>query len=260
MKVVLFCGGLGTRLRDYTETLPKPLVPIGKRPILWHLMKYYAHYKHNDFILCLGYRGEKIKEFFLNYNECNSNDFCMSSGGTKITLFNSDIQDWRITFVDTGMHANIGQRLKAVEKHIGDDELFLANYSDGLSELPLDHYINNFMSKGMHGSFLSVPIAQSFHSVQMGEDDIVKKVNPIRSLDLWVNGGYFVFRREIFDYLKEGEELVEEPFQRLITENKLMTHRYTGFWKAMDTFKDKMEYDKMVDVGNTPWQVWKNKE
>src|SRR5256885_12351822 len=137
MKVVLFCGGLGLRLRDYAENVPKPMLTIGYRPILWHVMKYYAHFGHKDFVLCLGYRGDTIKNHFLTYSETLSNDFTLSEGGKKLQLMGSDIQDWTITFVDTGVNANIGQRLKAVERYLGDDPEFLANYSDGLTDLPL---------------------------------------------------------------------------------------------------------------------------
>jgi glucose-1-phosphate cytidylyltransferase len=156
MKVVLFCGGLGTRIRDYSESVPKPMVNIGYRPIMWHLMKYYAHYGHTEFILCLGYKADVIKEYFLNYNECLSNDFVLSGGGKEVEMLNSDIQNWKITFVDTGLHSNIGQRLKAVEKHIGDDEMFLANYSDGLSTLPLDLYVDNFIRQDKTACFVNV--------------------------------------------------------------------------------------------------------
>src|SRR5215470_8642056 len=141
MKVVLFCGGLGMRIREAGENVPKPMITIGYRPILWHVMKYYAHHGHKDFILCLGYKADTVKNYFLNYNECTSNDFVLSQGGKNMKLFNSDIQDWRITFVDTGMTSNIGQRLKAVEKHLEGEEMFLANYTDGLSDLPLPEYI-----------------------------------------------------------------------------------------------------------------------
>ena len=156
MKVVLFCGGLGTRLREHSETIPKPLVNIGYRPIMWNLMRYYAHYGHKDFILCLGYRGDMIKEYFLNYEECISNDFVLSEGGKKVELITSDIQDWRITFVETGIQSNIGQRLLAVKKYVEDDEYFLANYSDGLSDLPLDHFLDSFHSTGATTGFVSV--------------------------------------------------------------------------------------------------------
>jgi glucose-1-phosphate cytidylyltransferase len=142
MKVVLFCGGLGMRLREYSENTPKPLVHIGSRPVLWQVMKYYAHYGHKDFILCLGWKGDAIKEYFLNYSECSSNDFVMESG--KVNLLHSDIHDWKITFVDTGVHANIGERLMAVRPHLKNEETFLANYTDGLSDFPLPSLIRYF--------------------------------------------------------------------------------------------------------------------
>ena len=144
MKVVLFCGGLGMRIREAGENVPKPMVTIGYRPIVWHLMKYYAHYGHKEFILCLGYRGDVIKNYFLNYTETLSNDFVLSEGGKKLELLKSDIQDWKITFVDTGLSSNIGMRLKAVERLVGNDREFLANYSDGLSNLPLDVHVERF--------------------------------------------------------------------------------------------------------------------
>src|SRR5262249_46660265 len=144
MKVVLFCGGLGMRLREHSESIPKPMVPIGYRPILWHVMKYYAHYGHKDFILCLGYKADAIKHYFVNYDEAVSNDFVLSNGGRKLHLLNSDIHDWKITFVDTGLQSNIGQRLKQVERYIGEVEVFLANYSDGLTDLPLPKMIEHF--------------------------------------------------------------------------------------------------------------------
>src|SRR5713101_8182639 len=144
MKVVLFCGGLGMRLRDYSETIPKPMVTIGYRPILWHVMKYYAHFGYKDFVLCLGHRGDVIKDYFLNYSETLSNDFVLSEGGKKLDLMASDIHDWKITFVDTGLKSNIGQRLKAVERIVGDEPEFLANYSDGLSDLPLPLQLERF--------------------------------------------------------------------------------------------------------------------
>src|SRR5262245_50304823 len=144
MKVVIFCGGLCMRLREYSETIPKPMVPIGNRPIVWHLMRYYAHFGHKDFILCLGYKGDSIKKYFLECDESFSNDFVMSEGGKKVDLLASDIDDWKITFVDTGLNANIGMRLLAVQSFVEDEEVFLANYSDGVSDLPLPSMIEHF--------------------------------------------------------------------------------------------------------------------
>jgi glucose-1-phosphate cytidylyltransferase len=259
MKVVLFCGGLGTRLREHSDTIPKPLVNIGVRPIIWHLMRYYAHYGHKEFILCLGYRGDLVRDYFLHYNECLSNDFVMEDGGRTIKLIRSDIQDWRITFVDTGLHANIGQRLLRARKYLEDDEEFLANYADGLSDLPLDEHIAHFRRTGSTASFMAVPSPQSFHALHRDEDGIVTSFGPMEESGHWINAGYFCLRREIFDHIEEGDELVEAPFQRLIQQRQLGVLRYRGFWQAMDTFKDKIGFDRMEGQGDCPWMVWRPK-
>lgn len=257
MKVVLFCGGLGTRLREHSDTIPKPLVNIGVRPILWHLMRYYAHFGHKEFILCLGYRGDLIREYFLNYNEALSNDFVLSEGGRKIDLVHSDLQDWKITFVDTGLHANIGQRLMRARKYLGDDEEFLANYADGLSDLPLDQHLAEFRASGVTASFATVPSPQSFHALHGDDNGIVTSFGPLNERPYWINAGFFCLRKEIFDVLEEGDELVEAPFQRLIAQRQLGAFRHRGFWQPMDTFKDKITYDRMEGKGNCPWMVWK---
>jgi len=255
MKVVLFCGGLGTRLREYSDTVPKPLVPIGDRPIIWHLMKYYAHYGHKEFILCLGFKGNTLRDFFVNYNPNVSRDFTMEPGG-GIVPAESDILDWRITFVDTGHDSNLGQRLLRVKPYLDDDASFLANYSDQLSDLPLPTYLERFNTSGAIGSFVAVKASQSFHTVSVEADGRVAAIRPVNESDLWVNGGYFAFRREIFDYINEGEELVEEPFSRLIASRKLHAYRHEGFWRSMDTLKDKIGLDAMYERGDRPWQVW----
>jgi glucose-1-phosphate cytidylyltransferase len=257
MKVVLFCGGLGMRLREYSESIPKPMVNIGYRPILWHVMKYYAHYGHKDFILCLGYKADMIKNYFLSYNECLSNDFVLSNGGKKLQLANSDIDDWRVTFVDTGMTSNIGQRLIAVEPYLEGEEIFLGNYSDGLTDLSFPEYLDHFLQHGRIASFLCVKPNQSFHVVSV-VDDVVKSIEYINRSDIWMNGGFFIFRKEIFRYIRNGEELVEEPFQRLIQEQQLVAYKYSGFWAAMDTFKEKQRLEDIFMGGNAPWEVWKS--
>jgi len=257
MKVVLFCGGLGTRLRDNSGGLPKPMVNIGSRPILWHIMKYYAHYGHKEFILCLGYKADVIKNFFLNYDQCLSSDFTISNGNKLMHVKDSDIEDWSITLTDTGLKSSIGQRLKAVEKYLGDEEIFLANYADGLTDLPLPEMINFFVKSGKVGCFICAKPSQSFHVVTLKEGNLVEKLQYVRDTDLMINAGYFVFRREIFNYMKDGEELVIEPFQRLISEDKLIGYRYDRFW-CMDTFKEQQELNDMYERGNAPWEVWKN--
>ncbi len=257
MKVVLFCGGLGTRLREHSDTIPKPLVPVGYRPIIWHLMRYYAHFGHTDFILCLGYRGDLIREYFLNYNEAMTNDFVLSNGGRTVELMGRDLDNWRITFVDTGLHSNIGQRLLRARKYVQDEEMFLANYSDGVSNLPLDRMIAEFSSRNAVATFASVNSAQTFHTVRSTDDGTVTEMAALNESGLWVNGGFFVLRRAIFDYINEGEELVVQPFQRLMQKQLLMTYRHHGFWHAMDTFKDKITLDRLDAQGNCPWMLWR---
>lgn len=258
MKVVLFCGGMGTRLRDYSDSIPKPLVEVGSRPIMWHLMKYYAHYGHNDFILCLGYGATAIKNYFLNYNPTVSCDFRMEDGGKKISMLHKDIEDWKITFVETGLHSNIGQRLMAVRKHLAGEEMFLANYSDGLSDLNLHTYVENFKRRGKTGTFVTVPAPYSFHIVSTDTESYATKLELVTSSSLRINGGFFAFRQEVFDYMQPGEELVIEPFNRMIEKRQLIAHAYDGFWRSMDTFKDKMQLDELLTRGPGPWQVWQH--
>jgi glucose-1-phosphate cytidylyltransferase len=258
MKVVLFCGGFGMRMREYSESIPKPMVRIGYRPILWHIMKYYAHFGHKDFILCLGWKAEVIKDYFLNYDECLRNDFLLPSSCSQMDLLSNDIHEWNVTFVDTGATSNIGQRLKAVEHYLEDDEIFLANYADGLTDFYLPDLIDFFHKQQTIASFLSVkPKNSSFHSVKIGDSGLVQQVQPIEDSDVWMNGGFFVLRKNIFNYIEDGEELVNQPFQRLIADKQLTTMKYDGFWGCMDTFKEKQILDDKYAQGNPPWQVWK---
>jgi glucose-1-phosphate cytidylyltransferase len=258
VKVVLFCGGMGMRLREHSEALPKPIVSIGHRPLIWHVMKYYAHYGQKDFILCLGYKSAVIKEYFLRYNEAISNDFVMSEGGKNLRLLGTDIQDWTITFAETGLNSNIGQRLKAVERYLTGEEVFLANYADDLTDFHLPSMIDHFMESGKIAAFLCVQPTHSFHVVGLGEGHEVTGIQHVSNSGLYINGGYFIFRKEIFNYIRDGEELVEEPFRRLIQDGQLAGYRHDGFWLPMDTFKDKQLLEDMYSRGVAPWEVWKN--
>lgn len=257
MKVVIFCGGQGLRLRDYSENTPKPMVPVGYRPIVWHLMKYYAHYGHKDFILCLGYRADAIKEYFLNYNECASNDFVLSRGGQDVKLLGTDISDWNITFVDTGAESKIGERLMAVKDYVIGDEMFMANYADCLTDAPLPQMIDNFTKTDNLGSFLSVRPGYSWHAVSVADNGQVIDLIDADKTNVWINGGYLIFRREAFNYFEEGDDIVPTVFRRLAAEQRLMTHRHNGFWACMDTFKEKMTLDDLYARGAAPWQVWR---
>lgn len=245
------------RLRDYSDQIPKPLVDVGSRPILWHLMKYYAHYGHKDFVLCLGHGAAAIKNYFLKYDECTTNDFVYSDSGKSIELLSRDIHDWRITFVDTGLQASIGERLRLARPHLQGEEMFLANYADGLSDLDLGSYVSNFGKSGKVACFVSVPAPHTFHIVHADADQHVTKIEHVTRSPVRINGGFFALRQEIFEFMNPGEELVIEPFARLIERKELLAVPYDGFWQNMDTFKDKIQLDEQLSKGRAPWQVWK---
>ena len=257
MKVVLFCGGLGMRMRDYSQTQPKPMAMLRNRPLIWHVMRWYAHWGHKDFILCLGHRGEAIKEYFLGYDEALSNDFVLSDGGRKVELLAEDIRDWRITFVDTGLNSNIGERLRRVAPHLEGEETFLANYSDGLSDIVLPRLIDRHRQANAVATFLAVRPSHSFHVARMSDDGTVAGILDVKEADMWINGGFFVLDRRIFDHMEVGEELVLEPFQRLIERGRLAAFRYEGFWRAVDTFKDLTEMEALLSQGPGPWEAWR---
>jgi glucose-1-phosphate cytidylyltransferase len=255
MKVVLFCGGLGMRIREYSESVPKPMVPIGHQPILWHLMQYYSEYGHNDFILCLGYKANVIKDYFLNYKMTASKDCIVSDFGKKIEILGERPPDWRISLVDTGAWRNIGQRLLAVKHLVEDEEIFLANYSDGLTDAPLEDMIACFKKSGKIGCFVAIHPPISFHLAEFDEQGSLRRLRSSQESEIWINGGFFIFRKEIFDFIQEGEELVLQPFERLIAGDHLMAYKYEGFWRAMDTLRDRQALEEMVERGDMPWRM-----
>jgi glucose-1-phosphate cytidylyltransferase len=256
MKVVIFCGGQGLRMREASEVAPKPMIPIGSRPVLWHVMKYYAHFGFTDFVLCLGYKAEAIKHFFLTYSEAMANDFVLSDGGASVHLLKTDIHNWNITFVDTGLRASIGERLRAVRHLLQDDEMFLANYGDTLTNADLPAMIARAREADVTASFLAVRPNHSFHVVAMDDAGLVRGLHDVMRSDIWINGGYFVLRRELLDQLRPGEDLVEEPLQRLLADDQVLAQRHEGFWAPMDTLKDKQWLESLHESGTAPWQVW----
>jgi glucose-1-phosphate cytidylyltransferase len=255
MKTILFCGGLGTRIRESSESIPKPMIQIGDKPILWHLMHYYSQYGHKDFILCLGYKANVIKEFFLSYRPQTYADCIVSGFGANIEIIGDPQKDWRIAMIDTGIWRNIGERLWAVREHVAGEEMFLANYSDGLADVNLTEMIETFRQSRKTACFLAVRPSFSLHLADIDADGRVIRIRPSQAADLWVNGGFFIFRSEIFDYVREGEELVEAPFQRLIETDQLLGFRHEGFWRPMDTLKDKQVLEDLVEHGHMPWRL-----
>ncbi|MFJ6133256.1 sugar phosphate nucleotidyltransferase [Janibacter terrae] len=257
MKVVLFCGGLGMRMRADNQSLPKPMMPIGPRPVLWHVMRYYAHFGHTEFILCLGHGAEAVKEYFLDYRETASNDFVMTKGGDDIQLLGTDISEWTITFVDTGLSTAIGERLRRVRPHLGDDEIFLANYGDVLTDAPMNDLIEEFRATDAVGQMLAVRPQESFHVIEMDDEGLVSGLTPVADMPFPINGGYFCLRQGIFDYLHEGEDLVMDACVRAAAEGRMRAVRYDGFWAPMDTLKERTALQEQYRRGTSPWAVWR---
>ena len=257
MKVVLFCGGLGMRMRTGPESLPKPMTPIGHRPVLWHVMRYYAHFGHTEFILCLGFGSKSVKDYFLDYRETESNDFVLHHGGSEVEMLETDISDWRITFVDTGIDTPIGERLRRVRPHLGDDEVFLANYGDVLTDAPLDEIIANFTATDAAGTLLAVKPQDSFHVVRLDEDNHLTGLEAVAEMPMRINGGYFVLRQTIFDYLNEGEDLVMHACVRAAAAGRMLAVPYDGFWAPMDTLKERTALETLYSTGQSPWALWR---
>ena len=255
MKVVLFCGGMGMRIRADNQSAPKPMNHIGNRPILWHIMRYYAHFGHRDFILCLGYGAKAVKDYFLHYEETASNDFVLSDGGRNVDLLSTDISDWRITFVDTGLDTEIGERLRRVRPYLDGDDMFLANYGDGVSDVDINELIES-LPEDHAGSLLAVPPQDSFHVVGFDDEDQMSGIVRVATMDMWINGGFFVLRQSIFDYLKPGEDLVMNACIRAAADRRFTANKYKGFWACMDTLKERAYLEQLHTKGNAPWEVW----
>lgn len=256
MKVVLFCGGLGMRMRSGPDSLPKPMMPIGSRPVLWHIMKYYAHFGHTDFVLALGFGADAVKDYFLHYQETSSNDFILTNGGSDVELLSSDISDWRITFADTGVDTAIGERLRRVRPYLDGDEVFLANYGDVLSDAPMNDIVDALLPTDAVGSLLAVRPRGTFHVVQTDSDGRMTDLAPVDALGVRVNGGFFVLRQGIFDYLREGEDLVSQACVRAARDGRFRAYEYDGFWVPMDTLKERSVLEEMSRTGHRPWAVW----
>jgi glucose-1-phosphate cytidylyltransferase len=245
------------RMRDGVTNVPKPMALVGERPLLWHVMRYYAHFGHSDFVLCLGYGASAVKDFFLNYDETASNDFVLENGARDIRLLGTDIADWKITFVNTGISSPIGERLRRVRRFVDGEDMFMANYADVLTDVPLEDMITQFSASSATASLLAVPPQSSHHVVEIGAGGLITQITPMQDLRQWENGGYFLFRPEIFDYLNEGDDLVEDAImRRLVPERRVLAYAYKGYWSPADTVKERAQLDEMYQRGYCPWMVW----
>jgi glucose-1-phosphate cytidylyltransferase len=238
------------------------MIQIGGRPILWHIMRYYASWGHREFILCLGYKSEAVKEYFLTYNEALFNDFVLerNGSGTKLELLSRDLGDWRITFLNTGVDTTIAGRLKAVGPHLDDDDEFLATYGDGLTDAPLPDMIRSFRESGKTAMFLSVRPEFNAHLVKTDEAGTVLSIEDMSRSDVRINGGFFVLRREILNWIEPGDELVVETFARLIERQEVVAYPYEGFFGPMDTIKDRQRLETLHESGLAPWLVEDHEE
>jgi glucose-1-phosphate cytidylyltransferase len=257
LKVVILCGGLGTRIRDVAEHIPKPMIPIGRYPIVWHIMKYYASYGFKDFVLCLGYKGQVIKEFFLNY-ETNTKDFTVRLGSSSDIRFHTDHDesDWQVTMVDTGLNALTGARVRKIRNYIGDDENFMLTYGDGVGDIDLDKLIAFHKKKGKILTVTGVHPPGRFGELVAGPDMLVSEFNEKPQATAGnISGGFFVCRREIFDYLDEREDLMfeQEPMKRLVADRQLCLYEHNGFWQPMDTSREYQLLNSLYESGNAPW-------
>ena len=259
MKVVLFCGGLGMRMRADNQSLPKPMMPIGSRPVLWHIMRYFAHFGHTEFILCLGHGAQAVKDYFLDYRETASNDFVLTKGGQHVDMLSTDISDWTITFIDTGMDTAIGERLRRVRPYLEGDEYFLANYGDVLTDAPINELIDQFTETDAVAQFIAVKPQDSFHVVETDEEGRVTDLVPAGDLPFRVNGGYFVLRQGIFDYLEEGEDLVMDGCVKAARDGRTRAVPYDGFWAPMDTLKERTHLEDLYRRGCSPWALWRTR-
>ena len=259
-KVVILCGGEGTRLREETEFKPKPMVTVGGSPILWHIMKIYAHYGFNDFVLCLGYKGEAIKQFFLTH-ELMHNDFTIRLNDRAADKVHKDgkFEDWTITFADTGLKSQTGSRLKRIEKYIDTDDFFVT-YGDGVIDADMGKELEFHKKIGTTATITGVHPQSRYGLIKPGKGGLVETFVEKPVLFDYINGGFYVFKKEIFDLLSTDEKCVleTEPLSTLAQKKQLSMYRHDGFWYAMDTYKDYLELNRMWDQGKRPWKVWKD--
>jgi len=254
--VVILCGGRGTRLLEETEYRPKPLVEIGGKPVLWHILKGYSYYGFNSFILCLGYKGNAIKEYFLNYEVMN-NDFVLNTRTKERRVFNAPEtqEEWEIIFADTGKETNTGGRIKRVEKYV-QSELFFATYGDGLSDINIQRLLEFHLKHGRIATISGFHPRSKYGQVWAGRDGKILSFRDKPRLRDTINGGFFVFNREFFDCLDENCVLEHEPFERLVAEKQMALYNHKGFWFAVDTYKDYLDINEMCRNRQTPWMVW----
>jgi glucose-1-phosphate cytidylyltransferase len=258
VKVIILCGGKGTRLKEHTESIPKPLIDIGGRPILWHIMKIYAAHGFDDFILCLGHRGQAVKEYFMEYLSWRHHDFCLdlSAEEPQVRLVNHDRENWRITFADTGEDTNTGGRIKRVAPLLADEDSFMVTYGDGVADIDIKKLVEFHQGHGRIGTITVVNPPSQFGVLDLAPDGRVSRFREKPILNQWINGGFFVFRRDFLDRLRGDDVLERAPLERLAGDGQLVAFRHTTYWACMDTYKDTVQLNEQWTEGKAPWKVW----
>lgn len=256
MKVVILCGGKGTRLREATEAIPKPLVRIGERPIVWHVMKTYSAFGFTDFVLCLGYKGQSIKEYFLNFRALQHNITVNLGGEVEVHGGAREEDAWKVTLVDTGLETSTAGRLQRVRPFL-DGEPFMATYSDGVGDVDINALLETHRRLGRTATLTSVRLPSRFGLVDAGEDDIVREFREKPLMEDWINAGYFVFEQGIFEHLRDDVMLEDDPLHNLARAGDLAMYRHHGFWHPMDTYRDYLHLNALWDKNVAPWKVWK---
>ena len=257
MKTVILCGGRGTRLGAHGSSVPKALIEVGEKPVIWHLLKIYSHYGYDDFILCLGFLGEKIKRFFVEQNWLNA-DFTFEKNSNLPVLLNNpeNLENWRVTLAETGLETNTGGRLKKIENYLAGEETFFVTYGDGLANVDLEKLAEFHKSHGRIATLTAVHPHSNFGIMKLDNENFVTEFEEKPVMREWINGGFFVFNREIFNYLDENSVLEREPLERLAREKQLVAFPHAGFWKCVDTFKDNLEFNQLWTDGRADWKVW----
>ena len=258
MKVVLFAGGLGTRISEETDTRPKPMVEIGGKPILWHIMKIYSHYGFNEFIVCLGYKGYVIKEYFMNYF-LHSSDITIEVGKNKVEIHDSNSESFKVTLVDTGLNTKTAGRLKQVQKYIGDDD-FMLTYGDGVSDVNIKELLEFHKKNNKIATVTAVQMDARFGGMDLGNnDEVISFKEKAKDDSKWINGGFFVLKPEVFKYLDgDMSDMMweDEPLEKLTNDHQLAAYRHKGFWKPMDALRDKLELESLWQTNQAKWKIW----
>lgn len=258
MKVVILAGGFGTRLSEETDLKPKPMVEIGGKPILWHIMKIYSHFGFNEFIICCGYKGYYIKEYFANYF-LHEADVTIDLSQNSVSVLKSKAEPWKITLIDTGLNTMTGGRIKRIEPCV-NNETFMLTYGDGVSDVNLNALLEHHKKSGKYATLTAVQPSGKFGAMNLNANgEILSFHEKPKGDGSWVNGGFFILEPKIFSYIKEGDETIWErsPMEKLAEDHQLTAFKHNGFWKPMDTLRDRSELEKLWNTGNAPWKFWK---